>query len=82
MTKDKTNDFIKIKVVKEYIKSKGWCNEEQFLTNLRNNIKLMIDNYYIKTEVKEEPKKEGFVDKLTSVANDLNNSVGDLVNKF
>ena len=43
--------------LKEYIKSKGWRNSEQFLTNLRNNIKLMIDNYYIQTEVIEEVKE-------------------------
>jgi len=81
MTKDKTNDFIKIKQVKIYcVNNNIKISLEQTLA-LKELVKLHLDSMKTQTP-KEEPKKEGFVDKLTSVANDLNNSVGDLVNKF
>lgn len=55
MTKNKINDFIKTKQVKEYIKSIGGRNSEQFLIALKLDVKQIIDNFYKKTyQVTEE----------------------------
>lgn len=46
MTKDKTNDFIKIKNVKEYIKSKGGLCRVEILQRLKTIVKEEIDKIY------------------------------------
>ena len=59
MTKDKTNDFIKIKNVKEYIKSKGGLCRVEILQRLKTIVKEEIDKIYPdkKTESINEENK-------------------------
>lgn len=48
MTKDKTNDFIKIKIVKDYVKSINGRNDSTFIDELKLKVRELIDNKYKK----------------------------------
>jgi len=52
MTKNKTNDFIKINNVKKYIKSNNWRNNSEFIESLKLKVKEIIDLEY-KEKVKQ-----------------------------
>ncbi len=53
MTKDKTNDFIKVKMVKQYISSINKRTSKKFLERLKTIVRTEIDNFY-KPESKTE----------------------------